>query len=202
MGRPTLNRSGERHGKLVVQELVSKHPPIWKCTCDCGSTVEVPSEYLRHGKRGKSTCGCGSRGLHRQSQRRPFETLFIYFQKCTATTMSFQEFLDFVAIEICHYCQAEVDWSRKNSYHLDRKIAGGPYSKENCVVACPSCNRIKSNVLTYSEMLLLGRALKEIRLARNERFLPFKVPLVCSRTIGNQSQRYRDDRVAYATSDH
>lgn len=43
-----------------------------------------------------------------------------------------------------------------NNISIDRKDSKGPYSEENCVLCCMDCNRVKSNILTYDEMLEIG----------------------------------------------
>ena len=55
--------TGERFGKLVALELVdlpSEGPRprlrLWRCSCDCGRTVELPGARLRSG--GAKSCGC------------------------------------------------------------------------------------------------------------------------------------------------
>jgi hypothetical protein len=52
------------------------------------------------------------------------------------------------------------------AYNLDRKDSSLSYTRENCVVACASCNRVKSNVFTYKEMKMLGESLRKIRETR------------------------------------
>ena len=54
----SLVEPGTRFGRLEVQGPgpVIKRGPHWICRCDCGSTVNVPQEYLRGGR--TNSCGC------------------------------------------------------------------------------------------------------------------------------------------------
>lgn len=59
---------GQRYGKLIVLELTSdksRGSTIWKCRCDCGNIVFIPSSSLRHNR--TKSCGClliASRFVH------------------------------------------------------------------------------------------------------------------------------------------
>ena len=66
-GRPTLQRVGQRYGRLLV---VAQAPTLrysrWRCLCDCGKTVVVSAQLLRMGTSGTRSCGC----LKRETLRR------------------------------------------------------------------------------------------------------------------------------------
>lgn len=54
-----LDLSGQRFGRLVVTEFAftnNSRKSVWRCTCDCGTAVEVPGFRLRSGH--TSSCGC------------------------------------------------------------------------------------------------------------------------------------------------
>lgn len=86
------------------------------------------------------------------------------------------EFLKFIAIGNCHYCNIPIIWSERSrhrnehgklvknsaSFNLDRKNNSNGYSAENCVVCCSRCNSIKGEMLNYDEMLLLRDGLRKI----------------------------------------
>lgn len=60
MGRPLIDLTGRRFGKLVAQyhaasRLVNKQP-MWFCECDCGKTKLVDGSSLRSGQ--SQSCGC------------------------------------------------------------------------------------------------------------------------------------------------
>lgn len=84
-------------------------------------------------------------------------------------TLTFENFLEFTEISECFYCGAPVPWVpyRSNRYNLDRKVNDIGYTRENCVVCCWSCNRLKSAEFTFEEMLLLAPALRAIRAKRS-----------------------------------
>lgn len=59
MGRPILNLTGRKFGRLTVRNLsgVSKHGnAVWLCSCRCGNTLLVVSASLRNGN--TRSCGC------------------------------------------------------------------------------------------------------------------------------------------------
>lgn len=57
VGRPARDFSGFRKGYLTALERVgtSGPNPIWRCRCDCGNVVDLPSAQL-HGA--TKSCGC------------------------------------------------------------------------------------------------------------------------------------------------
>ena len=65
--------------------------------------------------------------------------------------LTYEEFLEFTKTLRCHYCFAEIDWTKDQRYNLDRRNNDIGYTKENCVVCCPRCNYGKSNLFTYDE---------------------------------------------------
>lgn len=60
MGRPAIDLSGQRFGKLTVVgrcgDGSSGRPVIWSCVCDCGAETTVSSSNLRNGT--TASCGC------------------------------------------------------------------------------------------------------------------------------------------------
>ena len=64
-GRPFIDETGHRYGKLTVlgERIPSRYGPKWRCQCDCGNTVYVRGDYLRSGH--TKSCGCIGRGTHR-----------------------------------------------------------------------------------------------------------------------------------------
>jgi hypothetical protein len=55
-GRPRLDFTGQRFGKLVVVSRDPKRPTYWKCRCDCGGQRTVEYHGLTAGTR--TSCGC------------------------------------------------------------------------------------------------------------------------------------------------
>lgn len=50
----------------------------------------------------------------------------------------------------CHYCLV------LNGSEVDRKLPSAGYVVSNLVPSCRACNTVKSNILTYEEMLALS----------------------------------------------
>jgi hypothetical protein len=137
--------------------------PTWLCRCVCGVERVVSGGNLRAG--GSLGCGCTKRGL----RLRPYEALYNSIEpasKGRPVALSFEEFLTFIIIGQCHYCGAEVRWSEHHitrngsAYNLDRKDNSIGYTKENCVVCCPRCNRSKSDHFTYAEWVQIGALIR------------------------------------------
>jgi hypothetical protein len=84
-------------------------------------------------------------------------------------TLTREQFASFEG-KPCHYCDLPLSGSGRSSggVGLDRisndKLIG--YTFENLLPCCGLCNSIRSNILTVEEMLKIGPAVREIRLAR------------------------------------
>lgn len=66
MGRPIIDLTGQRFGKLTVLYRAAdhvqpsgQHMRVWHCKCNCGNECDVRSDSLKHKK---INCGC-SHGL-------------------------------------------------------------------------------------------------------------------------------------------
>jgi len=59
----------EKFGRLTVQEFVglTRHGAVWRCTCDCGKTVEVLASNLKSCN--TQSCGCYRKGMHERARR-------------------------------------------------------------------------------------------------------------------------------------
>jgi hypothetical protein len=129
--------------------------------------------------KGKTHPGKGTPMCQGKNKRcRPYESLFHYSrQRARSITnhrkfgrkwyISYAQFLEFTRIKHCHYCGAGDLWplpfgpnNEKGEYrfrsNLDRKNNALEYTKDNCVVCCPTCNFTKCNLLTYEEMVAVG----------------------------------------------
>jgi hypothetical protein len=117
-----------------------------------------------------STCGLKKRtgycGSHAQVIR-PFECIYNVIGKTggryKTKILSYEEFLDFTKIKNCYYCNDIIPWQEHSittltpkcrAYFLDRIDSSGPYSKDNCVVCCTRCNRMK-NEYSQDEFITL-----------------------------------------------
>lgn len=65
---------------------------------------------------------------------------------------------------ICHYCGGLMG---KFGHGLDRIDNSRPHEAANVVPCCGFCNKLRSNKLSYEEMLLLSDGLAEIRFQRD-----------------------------------
>jgi hypothetical protein len=90
-----------------------------------------------------------------------------------AFTITYEQFLTFTAVSVCHYCESPVTWTAHNlgkghaRTNLDRKNNEKGYIEGNLVVACIICNRMKNNYLSYEEMMELSPTLRRILPQKN-----------------------------------
>ena len=66
--RPARDITGQRFGKFTVLEKTGKGDYarhfIWRCRCDCGNIVEVPTTALKKGL--VHSCGCADRSEYNE----------------------------------------------------------------------------------------------------------------------------------------
>lgn len=126
----------------------------WNCICECGTQRVVSGLALRNGH--SKSCGCSHR-------KRPFESAYnvLVTRASENLSLTYEEFLEFAKISECYYCGGNVNWTshgtakrgdNSHACHLDRLDPAVGYTKDNCVVACWPCNRMKQN-LTYVEFM-------------------------------------------------
>lgn len=58
MGRPTIDITGRRYGRLIALEFAYRlgNYKYWKCQCDCGRIAYVEKGHLTNGV--TVSCGC------------------------------------------------------------------------------------------------------------------------------------------------
>lgn len=97
MGK-TVDLTEQRFGKLVAKfNTGEKHSGgtfIWRCVCDCGAEVDLPSRTLLHDKR--KHCGCSGRKIHNHG----------YYK--TPTYRSWQEMCARVRSNVKYYEDVEI----------------------------------------------------------------------------------------------
>lgn len=76
-------------------------------------------------------------------------------------TLTQEEWFAQIAENKCHYCQGILNETGSN---LDRKDNSIGYLLTNVVPCCIECNTIKGPYLSYEEMLIVSKALREYRI--------------------------------------
>ncbi len=82
--------------------------------------------------------------------------------------LSFEQWFGLVS-QPCFYCAGPLPETGRG---IDRQNNGVGYLTGNCVPCCALCNQAKMGTLTGDEMLIIGAAIKQIRLNREEKGLP------------------------------
>lgn len=174
--------SGQQFGRLTVINVLPKGygnttQAMWECVCSCGNKTITAGNDLRIGQ--STSCGCLRKEKTSKAKRKlPFQWLYNGLVKRCKTlerscSLSYEDFLSYTKINNCHYCENEIRWiahrtdQQSGAYLLDRKDSSKGYEKDNCVVCCPTCNWVKSDVFSYEEMLKLGTTIKEIQETRS-----------------------------------
>jgi hypothetical protein len=167
------NLKNKRFGRLkVISRLKNDdyNQIVWKCKCDCGNICNIISRSLIHNR--TKSCGC----LHKDVVRKePYYHLFTALNRSSKNrgrecSITFQQFLSFVEINKCHYCNDKIEWflhrelNKGNGHHynLDRKDNKIGYTLENCVVCCPRCNYMKGT-LSYEEFYNFTKPIRDIK---------------------------------------
>ena len=141
---------------------------ILVCKCkisDCHTEVKIRKNDKLH-------TGLCATHAH---QKRPFESIYQCFRndwRKLHNTITYDDFLKFTEIKNCVYCTELIPWIpysvekgkyKSRAYFLDRKDNNVGYTKENCVVCCTKCNKLKNNILTHEEMLVAMKVVVEYR---------------------------------------
>ena len=163
------NLAGRVFGRWTVLNMLpsqsAKHKrSFWRVQCACGNYGTILGQNLKRGK--NLGCGC----VH-HNRIRPFESLFhtifnLANRRNIPVNLTYEEYLEFTRTTECHYCKEVILWTpfnKLNGHHLDRKDNALGYSKDNCVVCCGTCNRVKSDVFTYEQFLVIGDLIRSWR---------------------------------------
>lgn len=188
IGRPALNLTDQKFGRLTALVLVQDRPlkRRWKCRCACGRYCTVDQGKLRHGE--TRSCGClvSENALKRINQHTlPAGTAFMNatFKMYVLTaknknrpfTLTRAEFENKIT-KSCYYCGAQprlplyaerlrrrkIKWFNgvKAINGLDRKNNNLGYTKRNTVPCCRTCNIAKH---TMSAPEFLAWALRVVK---------------------------------------
>lgn len=171
-GRVMEDIIGQKFERLTIKRLLSRHPIVWECVCECGKIVPITGVgKLRSG----NTKSCGCFNIDRMSilsRKRPYESVYNNLVKLCSRKpyrlleISYEEFVKFTTITECHYCGSTVHWTKYNankngfSYNLDRKDNNKGYTKDNVVVCCSRCNFGKGRMFSYEEWVEVGKCLR------------------------------------------
>ena len=175
-----VDHTGKRFGRWTVIKIDQKSRGAaikWFCRCDCGTYRSLQASGLVNGR--SQSCGCWGREIRPQKYRkRPFHVAYKVVQKRAKKKniecLSYEEFLEFTKIDMCHYCGCHVIWTphtRKYNKkalgghgelggwrtYLDRIDSSLGYTPDNIMVACVKCN-VGKNTDSYNDYLSRCRA--------------------------------------------
>lgn len=134
------------------------------------NTIKIEKKLL---KTTKGLCkSCASKGI-------PYKHTYNHFKDGVMRTnkkrtkykkfdLSFEDFLEFVKIKNCHYCNKHINWTKhtgkgNHRSNLDRKDSNIGYVKNNLVVCCKECNYMKGSEFSYNEFKHIVQYLHKTR---------------------------------------
>lgn len=162
---------GKKFGKwTIVGDAPRNKHGHQRCTvkCSCGKIGITTTTYVLSGK--STQCkSCSSRIP-------PYESLYHLLQRSAkkkgiGVQITYHDFLTFATISQCSYCKGIIEWvpflkkvdgKSIHRYNLDRKDNSKGYTKDNCVVCCSRCNKIKNDEFTSEEMMSIGPFVRKI----------------------------------------
>ena len=169
--RKIKDLTGEQFGRLTVLSrnldvCTDGRSAYWVCKCQCGHIKTICGSNLTR-PNGTKSCGCLAKELsaNRCSLARKlpdgeacFNSLLYYYKRNARIRgikfdLSKDEFRNMVD-KPCFYCGAEATNTLASRYTtgnfqyngIDRIDNSLGYSKSNCVSACKTCNRMKSDM--------------------------------------------------------
>lgn len=163
--------TGRTFGELTVLKEDGRNSSgnvAWLCKCSCGRKKRVGGSHLL-----RDTKSCGH-----LIYKEPYRWLYNYMKwiakrKKVPVDLTYEEFITFTKIDKCHYCGDKIVWNPHSNnrktlfrYNLDRISNEDGYSVKNCVVACPTCNRLKGKK-TIEQFIEMCNKCKKILEHRN-----------------------------------
>lgn len=147
MGRPLIDLTGMRFGRLVVIEFscsIGSHAK-WKCVCDCGKETVVYGHFLRSGH--TTSCGCfaseqtsARSSTHGKTQTRIYNIWHGMKKRCYDKNQRVYPKYGGRGITVCPEWESSFDafyqWAMRNGYSddltIDRIDNDGNYEPGNC----------------------------------------------------------------------
>lgn len=147
-----------RFGRLVIKSEAGSNSRgylLYACQCDCGAEVVTAGYHLRRGE--SRSCGCLRKDTvaslnktHGLSGTKEYLAVASSKHRAKAAKVegkhSAQDIRDIFSEQegLCAYCYDSLG----DRFHRDHKIPlsrGGSNNRENICLACPKCNRRKSD---------------------------------------------------------
>ena len=164
-GRPIIDRTGQRFGKLTVLRFVDTDlgHARWLCHCDCGTEAVVGAGSLLR----TTACGCaqsaprGDRAPGEASRKHVFTQYQRNAQRRGLAWEVTDEDFDKLTSSDCHYCGYPPSRIYRGGKYeggefvysgLDRLDNTAGYVAGNVVSCCTDCNRAKSD-MSYDDFM-------------------------------------------------
>lgn len=163
MGKPFIDRTGTRFGRLIAKRFlgkpIGKTKPAWECECDCGNIVIVTSSNLATGH--TTSCGCYhsevTAAVKRQYAKEDAAEYQIWRNvKQRTGTKAGKNSRWYSGVEMCVSWRNSFDTflkdmgKRPSTFHsIERLDTSKGYFPENCIWATPKeqANNRRTNVV-------------------------------------------------------
>jgi len=141
-----ISIKGNKYNRLLMLELVSTNPIIYKCLCDCGNIKNIPIEQIKYGR--IKSCGClniekrkTTNLKHGESHSPTYNTWKNLRARCN--NKNNKQYCDYGGRGI----QVDITWNSFSIFLKDMGKKPGPkfqierrnndlgYSKSNCIWA-------------------------------------------------------------------
>lgn len=145
---PTRDISGHRFGMLTATFVVGKNKSnslVWRCSCDCGVSVDRSSASLQKAK-GVSSCGCYLKRVSKEhlASKTPWNKGQTYQTKSADSEYANKKAWSTAVLRIKGNSCERCGWSeaRCDVHHIIPKSAGGKNIVSNGRVLCPNHHRV------------------------------------------------------------
>ena len=143
--------------------------------CNEQKATKATSSYICRSCLCKRNSKKGNQAAVLKNTLRPYEAVYRSLLRTAVhkVEISFEDFLLFTEIDNCYYCNNKITWHKKSvsknkhgmymRYNLDRKDSSKNYTKDNCVVCCPKCNKAKMDNFNDEEFIQIVKLIRNIR---------------------------------------